>query len=484
MSYEKKTDWTFDDTPTENDANRWEQGIADAHHGLDEHISDKSNPHDVTSRQINTIEQLPADSPLSEYPIGVSVARADTSEGYPVNGVLTTIRSESEQRTGQTLIQSASSRSSVMYFRGHGADGWSEWEQVETTDGAQEKADAVDSRQVNTIRRDSIPASAEGTSWPQGISVMYVGNGEHSNGYPSDWGILTTFKGTGANSTVQSFQRITSNHAVYTRSWNNSRWSEWGRLATKEDVDAVDSNQVNALRGNSRTNESQPTDFPHGITNMYVNQQEVHGFPVERAHIVTFRQTTDYGSAATQTCYGTHDDTGRVWYRGSANGYFLDWVELETATGAQAKADAVNSEQVNLIPLNTKDVNDVSSSYPLGISTTYVNQAGQSWPETYGFILTQRMGTAAASQIFQNLSSTRPTIFVRTTEGGEWRGWLNSKPQQEHRLKLMLLIQNKQQLSQISRAMRHSQNTPEESPLFRFPLPIQVTPNHLDMYLL
>lgn len=31
MSYEAKTDWQYGDTPTETDANRWEQGIKDAH---------------------------------------------------------------------------------------------------------------------------------------------------------------------------------------------------------------------------------------------------------------------------------------------------------------------------------------------------------------------------------------------------------------------------------------------------------------------
>lgn len=31
MAYNAKTDWKYDDNITENDVNRWEQGIADAH---------------------------------------------------------------------------------------------------------------------------------------------------------------------------------------------------------------------------------------------------------------------------------------------------------------------------------------------------------------------------------------------------------------------------------------------------------------------
>lgn len=36
MAYNPKTDWEYNDVPTETDANRWEQGILDAHNMIDD----------------------------------------------------------------------------------------------------------------------------------------------------------------------------------------------------------------------------------------------------------------------------------------------------------------------------------------------------------------------------------------------------------------------------------------------------------------
>ncbi|WP_067843571.1 hypothetical protein [Amphibacillus sediminis] len=52
MTYEKKTDWQFDDVVTEKDANRWEKGIDDAHKHIDDHVQDQANPHHVTKEQV------------------------------------------------------------------------------------------------------------------------------------------------------------------------------------------------------------------------------------------------------------------------------------------------------------------------------------------------------------------------------------------------------------------------------------------------
>lgn len=52
MSYQAKTNWTFDDPVTEYDINRWEQGIADAHAQIAELTADVSN----LRTRMNTLE--------------------------------------------------------------------------------------------------------------------------------------------------------------------------------------------------------------------------------------------------------------------------------------------------------------------------------------------------------------------------------------------------------------------------------------------
>ncbi|MFP7497982.1 terminase [Bacillus subtilis] len=52
MAYEEKTDWLPDDPINEDDVNRWEKGIKDAHIDLAAHQNDMNNPHNTTKAQI------------------------------------------------------------------------------------------------------------------------------------------------------------------------------------------------------------------------------------------------------------------------------------------------------------------------------------------------------------------------------------------------------------------------------------------------
>ncbi|QJC95818.1 Uncharacterized protein HC660_13420 [Bacillus mojavensis] len=52
MAYEEKTDWLPDDPINEDDVNRWEKGIKDAHTDLAAHKNDMNNPHNTTKEQV------------------------------------------------------------------------------------------------------------------------------------------------------------------------------------------------------------------------------------------------------------------------------------------------------------------------------------------------------------------------------------------------------------------------------------------------
>lgn len=52
MAYEEKTDWLPDDPINEDDVNRWEKGIKDAHTDLAAHKNDMNNPHNTTKAQV------------------------------------------------------------------------------------------------------------------------------------------------------------------------------------------------------------------------------------------------------------------------------------------------------------------------------------------------------------------------------------------------------------------------------------------------
>lgn len=52
MSYQGKTNWSYNDPVTEYDINRWEQGITDAHTKIAELTADVSN----LKTRMNTLE--------------------------------------------------------------------------------------------------------------------------------------------------------------------------------------------------------------------------------------------------------------------------------------------------------------------------------------------------------------------------------------------------------------------------------------------
>ncbi|MED1820083.1 terminase [Bacillus subtilis] len=52
MAYEEKTDWLPDDPINEDDVNRWEKGIKEAHTDMAAHKNDMNNPHNTTKAQI------------------------------------------------------------------------------------------------------------------------------------------------------------------------------------------------------------------------------------------------------------------------------------------------------------------------------------------------------------------------------------------------------------------------------------------------
>ncbi|MFP7170758.1 pyocin knob domain-containing protein [Terribacillus sp. 7520-G] len=187
MAYEAKTDWLPDTEIREDDLNRWEQGIDDAHNELDSHKKDQTNPHRVTkkqvglgnvddvqqaskedfdshknninnphrvnSTQINVITARDAAANYSEYPTGITIAETGTGKsiGYPWDFILIETEQLGANRTVQTIYDMSSStviRSMVRKYR-EADGGWGDWAKTETEAAAQEKADKAESNAKN-----------------------------------------------------------------------------------------------------------------------------------------------------------------------------------------------------------------------------------------------------------------------------------------------------------------------------------------------
>lgn len=116
---------------------------------------------------------------------------------------------------------------------------------------------------------------------------------------------------------------------VITAEWANhiqTQYKEaldWGKaFGLGSDVENVDWNTVNK------------TGFYSGDTNG-PNSATVYGVHVQRSETEALQQA------------GRGD---RTYFRTKQGGTFSEWKEVETVEGAQEKADAVDSEQVNIVP--------------------------------------------------------------------------------------------------------------------------------------
>lgn len=97
---------------------------------LNFHTSDRSNPHNVTSQQVNNISIIGVNEGTGAYPTGVTTFLQNNSDahGYPSRGTVLNVKM-SDLRAGQLFIQNYLDGERLMYRDGH-TTGWTDWKVV------------------------------------------------------------------------------------------------------------------------------------------------------------------------------------------------------------------------------------------------------------------------------------------------------------------------------------------------------------------
>ncbi|MFB4260524.1 pyocin knob domain-containing protein [Shouchella clausii] len=246
--YREKTNWLPDDPVTEDDINRWEKGIKDAHTDINQHKADHTNPHRTTKSQVGlgNVDNV-KQAPKTEFDAHVN------NKGNP-HGV-----TKSQVGLGDVPNWSGASQTDARIGTNNST--------IMTPLRTKEAIDALSSIQL--LPKGSVPSNAGIESYPFGLSIMLVGEGEEASGYPGTWGVVKTFKPFGTSvSSFQQFSRITTDQRVFTRTSNGNGWNRWIEQETvsgsqaKVDVHAND-------KGN-----------PHGTTKAQVGLGNVPNYPV------------------------------------------------------------------------------------------------------------------------------------------------------------------------------------------------------------
>lgn len=333
-------------------------------------------------------------------------------------GVVIVSSRNADRKTQQATIL-AGNTDVQTFQRSQGTSGWGDWVQMETTAGAQAKADAVKSKQVNLVA-DNINANALASTYQEGISVGRVHTA--GLGYPSQWGVVTTIRSSAY--ATQEFATTTTADVPAQR-WirkNNPTSGAWG--AWTEVGTADYSVNANSLGYNTDPN---LTDIPYILTS-HVNGPSGGG---AQWHIRTYFYSARGGNRAQIGI--SYSSTPRFMVRNFYNNVWSAWSELESVAGAQAKVDAhadlrnnphnVTSAQINLITPLAADA--PTGSYPFGLSVFNVEPETAGYPKTYGLVMTIKQSSSRITQWFymHGFTSTDVGAYFRQGHNAGWQPW-------------------------------------------------------------
>ncbi|BAD63882.1 phage-related protein [Shouchella clausii KSM-K16] len=264
--------------------------------GLNAHIADKKNPHGTTKNDVG----------LGNVPNWGAATQAEAQAGTNNSKIMT------PQRTKEAI-------------------------------------DALSS--IHLLPKGSIPSDAGIDSYPFGVSVMLVGEGEEARGYPGTWGILTTFKPLGTSvSSSQEFSRITSDQSVYKRTSNGSGWNGFVQQETTSGAQS----KVNA-HANNKNN-------PHDVTKSQIGLGNV----------------PNWGAASQADARAGTNNT-----------------RMMSPLRTKEAIDAFASE-ATIIPAKSANVSGVD--YPLGL-TTFMH-SGLGYPTDHGTIFNIKVSNLRFTQLY------------------------------------------------------------------------------------
>lgn len=307
MAYEEKTDWLPDDPINEDDVNRWEKGIKDAHTDLAAHKNDMNNPHNTTKAQIG----------LGNVDNVQQAAKKDFD------------KHEQDQ---------------VRHITGEERDKWNS--------GQLSKITNDNGQPMFNITSDF---HTELLNYPTLTYFSYTGTPLNSPG-GSGRGFWTC-----SDSKLNGHVIVmTNDNKTFRKTLLNGIWSNWIELETTEgaqtkvnahaaksdihvtqtDKDQWNNSQlfkVTADNGQAKIYLSETDDF-HEIVPKYTGMvhftsmlKTVNGPGTSVRGIWTINATGNYGQII------AFDNANKTYRKTISGGNWSDWIELETTTGAEAK---------------------------------------------------------------------------------------------------------------------------------------------------
>ncbi|MEC3840772.1 pyocin knob domain-containing protein [Bacillus amyloliquefaciens] len=414
MAYEEKTDWLPDDPINEDDVNRWEKGIKDAHKDLAAHKNDMNNPHKTTKAQIglgnvDNVQQAAKkdfDQHNQDQDRHVTKAEKDTwSAGQLFK--LTEDNGLAKYRSGAdfntltdtglyymssvtTALNAPVNNNGYLFVHNYGTYAYQEYTSYSSSDST--------SSGRRKFMRNKISGSDSWTSWREFESVE------------------------GSQSKVDAHANKTDIHV------------------TKSDKDKWNNAQLYKLTDakGCRTKIPDGTDLltlPSGL--YFAAGNVVTNNPVAGDASWYNYDVIETGSEGRKTIIASRSYDGTFWMATiHTDGLFKGWNKIETETESQKKADQALLDAKSFVQENYSndkltiitgsnaitDARIGGDEYPKGITIMDIGQGNTTgYPLTYGIVKNERYSDYRFAQYFYGTGNESGTYFNST---GVWvRHW-------------------------------------------------------------
>ncbi len=312
MAYEEKTDWLPDDPINEDDVNRWEKGIKDAHTALAAHKNDMNNPHKTTKAQIGlgNVDNVQQAAKKDFDRHNQDLDRHVTKEERAVwNGAqLSKITKDNgsafiDISDGQDFHQIAASQNKTFTFSA-AATG------INTPPKPSEGIYLYSSKNNG----EAAAFSDDGGFWRKTLK----------NGIWTEWMPFET--AAGAQAKVNEHADKTDLHVTKS---DKDKWNA-GQLFNLTDND-----------GNAKTVTETNLDNIKTSGIYYISVQHTENKPAEYGQLIVMQRTRGASPTFVQMFIDTVAAGNPIYVRSfSTKGVWSEWSQQETDSGSQAKVDA------------------------------------------------------------------------------------------------------------------------------------------------
>ncbi|MED1174331.1 terminase [Bacillus inaquosorum] len=416
MAYEAKTDWLPDDPINEDDVNRWEKGIEEAHKDLAAHKNDMNNPHKVTKEQLD----------LGNVDNVQQAAKKDfdlhnqDQERHVTN-------EERAKWNGAQLSKMTKDDGSILINIGQGYDFHSV---------------AIGQKKTFTFYMSSDAINAP----PQAVRGIYLCS----------------------SSTSGEAMAMATDGGFWRKSLVNGTWSDWIKYETEErsikrlavhtddkdiHVTKSDKDKWNGAQLSKITNDVGGVSFAvnegedmlqaiidrgRSMGTFYANGKAVNSPSTASTrgfYQMTSQSSDGKGSYGWVYAMDYRNNVFTNYWDGNTVGW-QGWKKLETETASQEKADKALSDAKAFVQNNftnqkltlltgtnaIQDARTSGESYPLGLTLMDIGQGNTTgYPLRYGIVKNEKFNNSRFTQYFYGTGNESGTYIDST---GVWiRHW-------------------------------------------------------------